>query len=167
MQKYKSLMRNITGSQITCFWTSTLNNECWQLINTKTDLLIVYVKYSCLMKTKFRWTSPCWKDIEKKVLRFHWFQVYVYIESNYGLYAIFKVMLLLSNAIGFHEAFATDEACKQETLTLPDTKFTLLGTCLCSNGWVQFSRTCRIFPDFFPLLEYLSVLSRFFFAQSA
>ena len=38
----------------------------------------------------------------------------------------------------------------------------LLGTCLCSNCWDQFYRTCRIFFRVFSLhLEYPSVLSRF------
>ena len=32
MQKYKSLMRSITGSQITCFWSST-NKQCILSIN--------------------------------------------------------------------------------------------------------------------------------------
>ena len=32
--------------------------------------MIEYVKYSCLIKAKFRWTSPYWKDIENKSVAF-------------------------------------------------------------------------------------------------
>ena len=37
MQKYKSFMRNITGSQITCFWTSTFK-QCILTINQFKEL---------------------------------------------------------------------------------------------------------------------------------
>ena len=47
-----------------------LNNAYWQLINTQNDLLMEYLTYSCLMKTKFRWTSSCWKDIENTSVAF-------------------------------------------------------------------------------------------------
>ena len=55
---------------------------------------------------------------------------------------------------GFHGAFATGVACQQGGLTLPDTWFRsypLLGTCLCSNCWYQFSRTCLVFSRLFTL----------------
>ena len=54
---------------------------------------------------------------------------------------------------GFHGAFATDVACQQGTLTLPDTWFRppYWGTCLCSNCWDQIPRTCHVFTlDFSP-----------------
>ena len=47
-----------------------LNNAYWQSINTKNDILIEHVKYSCQMKTKFLWTRPCWKDIENSSVVF-------------------------------------------------------------------------------------------------
>ena len=61
-QKYKSRMRSITGSQITCFRTSTFKNAHWQSINTNNSFSIECVKCNCLMKTKFWLASPCWKD---------------------------------------------------------------------------------------------------------
>ena len=67
---------------------------------------------------------------------------------------------------GFHGAFATDVACQQGTLTLSDTLLSSLsGTCLYSNCWDQFSRTCRIFsrlltlniPGYFLVFAYVFV----------
>ena len=47
---------------------------------------------------------------------------------------------------GFHRTFATGVACRQETLTPPDTWSRIIGTCICSTFWDQsFSRTCRYF----------------------
>ena len=47
---------------------------------------------------------------------------------------------------GFHITFATGVACRQGTLTPPDTWSRLFGTCICSTCWDQsFSRTCRYF----------------------
>ena len=51
---------------------------------------------------------------------------------------------------GFHGAFATDMACQQGTLTLPDTWFRPpLWVCLCSNCWDQIPRTCHVFTRLF------------------
>ena len=55
---------------------------------------------------------------------------------------------------GFHGAFARGIAYKQGTATLPDTWFRPnFGTCLSSNCWDQFSRSCRVFSRRFPLLS--------------
>ena len=55
------------------------------------------------------------------------------------------------------EHFANGVECQQGTLTLPDTWFCVpfFGTCLCSDCWDHFSRTCRVFPRLFTL-EYPS-----------
>ena len=58
--------------------------------------------------------------------------------------------------IGFHRTFVTDVACRQGTLTLPDTWSRPYGTFICSTCWDQFcyfSRLCssnipRYFLDF-------------------
>ena len=62
---------------------------------------------------------------------------------------------------GFHGAFATSMACQQGAL--PDTCFRtpVFWTCLCTNCWDQFSRTCRVFSQLFTLNIYPSVHSRF------
>ena len=47
---------------------------------------------------------------------------------------------------GFHRTFATGVACRQGTLTPPDTWSRPFGTCMCSTSWDQsFFRTCRYF----------------------
>ena len=69
MQNHKPLMWNITGSQITCFRTSTFK-QCILTINTKNSLLIENVKYHCLMKTEFWLRSPCLKNIESTSVAF-------------------------------------------------------------------------------------------------
>ena len=55
---------------------------------------------------------------------------------------------------GFDGAFGTGVACQQGTLTTPDTWFRpLLGACMCSDCWDQFS---RLYTD---LMTYRSWLS--------
>ena len=50
---------------------------------------------------------------------------------------------------GFHRAFATDVACRQGTLTPPDTCSRPFGTCICSTCWGKsFSELVVIFPDY-------------------
>ena len=45
---------------------------------------------------------------------------------------------------GFHRTFATGVACRQGTLTPPDTRSRPIGTCIYSTWWDQsFFRTCR------------------------
>ena len=47
---------------------------------------------------------------------------------------------------GFHRTFATGVACRQGTLTPPDTWSRPFGTCICSTCWNQsFFRICRYF----------------------
>ena len=47
---------------------------------------------------------------------------------------------------GFHRTGATGVACRQGTLTPPDTSSRPFGTCICSACWDQsFSRSCRYF----------------------
>ena len=57
-------------------------------------------------------------------------------------------LTLLLN-IGFKMAFATGVACRQGTLTPPDTWSRPFGTCICSTYWDQFfSELVVIFPDY-------------------
>ena len=47
-------------SGIELVFEEVLSNYAYlQSRNTKNGLLIEYVKYNCLMRTKFGWTSPC------------------------------------------------------------------------------------------------------------
>ena len=49
----------------------------------------------------------------------------------------------------FHRTFATGVACRQGTLTPPDTWSRPFGTCICSTCWDQsFSKLVVIFPDY-------------------
>ena len=50
---------------------------------------------------------------------------------------------------GFHRTFATGVACRQGTLTPPDTWSRTFGTCICSTCWDQsFSELVVILPDY-------------------
>ena len=50
---------------------------------------------------------------------------------------------------GFHRTFATGVACRQGTLTPPDTESRPFGTCICSTCWDQsFSELVVILPDY-------------------
>ena len=50
---------------------------------------------------------------------------------------------------GFHRTFATGVACRQGTLTPPDTWSRDFGTCICSTCWDQsFSELVVILPDY-------------------
>ena len=50
---------------------------------------------------------------------------------------------------GFHRTFASGVACRQGTLTPPDTWSRPFGTCICSTCWDQsFSELVVIFPDY-------------------
>ena len=50
---------------------------------------------------------------------------------------------------GFHGKFATGVACRQGTLTPPDTWSRPFGTCICSTCWDQsFSELVVILPDY-------------------
>ena len=76
MQKYKSLMRNITGCQITCFWTSTFkqyiftinpfkewsfDRKCKVQLSDENKILMVksmlekYRKYKCCVFIDFEY----------------------------------------------------------------------------------------------------------------
>ena len=60
---------------------------------------------------------------------------------------------------GFHTTFATGVACRQRTLTPPDTWSRPFGTCICSTCWDQsFSELVVILPDY-ALRIFLSVFS--------
>ena len=63
---------------------------------------------------------------------------------------LYQAVTLLPNSIfyriliGFHRTFTTCVACRQGTLTPPDTLSRPFGNCICSTCWDQaFSRTCR------------------------
>ena len=69
--------------------------------------------------------------------------------------------------IGFHGASATGVACRQGTLTPPDTWSRPFGTCICSTCWDQsFSELVVILPDYalrislgtFSILPYIYTL---------
>ena len=50
---------------------------------------------------------------------------------------------------GFHRIFATGVACRQGTLTPPDTWSSPFGTCICSTCWDKsFSELVVILPDY-------------------
>ena len=50
---------------------------------------------------------------------------------------------------GFHRTFATGVACRQGTLTPPDTLSRPCGTCICSTCWDHtFSELVGILPDY-------------------
>ena len=50
---------------------------------------------------------------------------------------------------GFHRTFATGAACRQGTLTPPDTWSRPFGTCICSTCWDQsVSELVVILPDY-------------------
>ena len=50
---------------------------------------------------------------------------------------------------GFHRTFATGVACRQGTLTPPDTWSRPFGTCICSTCWDQsFTELVVILPDY-------------------
>ena len=50
---------------------------------------------------------------------------------------------------GFHRTFATGVACRQGTLTPPDTWSRPFGICICSTCWDQtFSELVAILPDY-------------------
>ena len=50
---------------------------------------------------------------------------------------------------GFHRTFSTGVACRQGTLTPPDTWSRPFGTCICSTCWDQsFSELVVILPDY-------------------
>ena len=56
---------------------------------------------------------------------------------------------LYRNLSGFHRTFATGVACRQGTLTPPDTWSRPFGTCICSTCWDQsFSELVVILPDY-------------------
>ena len=110
MKNYKSLMRNITGSQITCFWTSTLNNAYWQSIKTKNDLLIEYVKYSCLMKNfdgqchvrKISRKNKCFFFID---FEYNLQPPELEISDTYRFFLIFLIQLKLVNSNSLNSNF--------------------------------------------------------------
>ena len=49
---------------------------------------------------------------------------------------------------GFHRTFATGVACRQGTLTPPDTWSRPFGTCICSTCWDQSFSELVILPDY-------------------
>ena len=60
--------------------------------------------------------------------------------ANLTFYRIFK---------GFHRTFETGVACRQGTLTPPDTWSRPFGTCIFPTCWDHsFFRTCRYFLDY-------------------
>ena len=63
-----------------------------------------------------------------------------------GFVPISTFYIILS---GFHRTFATGVACRQGTLTPPNTLSRPFGTCICSTCWDQsFSELVVILPDY-------------------
>ena len=63
---------------------------------------------------------------------------------------------------GFHVAFATDVACQQGALTLPDTRFRPhFGTCLSSNVETRFLKLAMSLLDFSPWIPLGTFLNLF------
>ena len=77
MQKYKSLKRNITGSQITCFWTSTFK----QCILTINQYKICQVQLSD-ENENYDGQFHVGKISKIQLLLFHWFRVYFWTEIS-------------------------------------------------------------------------------------
>ena len=75
--KYKSLMRNIIGSHITCFWTNTFK-QCILTINQYKKLSFDRIcKVQLSDENKILMDKVHVRKISKiQVLRFHWFRVY-------------------------------------------------------------------------------------------
>ena len=74
IQLYKSFMRNITRSQITCFWTSTFK-QCILTINQYKGWSFDRICTVVLRKQNFDRQVHIGKISKIKVLRFHWFRV--------------------------------------------------------------------------------------------
>ena len=102
-------------------------NRHWASFMVDTGILSNNMKFPshrCWMTffgLPYTMTTPCWSDFV----------------PNWTFYRILG---------GFHRAFATGMACRQGTLTLPDTWSRPFGTCICSTCWDQsFFRICRYF----------------------
>ena len=82
--------------------------------------------------TNVKWHSVTWPDIMTTP---YWSD----FVPNSTFYRILS---------GFHRTFATGVACRQGTLTPPDTWSRPFGTCICSTCWDQtFSELVVILPD--------------------
>ena len=108
-----------------------------QTEDMKSTLRKFYGRYGDLIKqyevfplTNVKWHSVTWPYIMTTPLL-------IRLCTELDLYRILS---------GFLRTFATGVACRQGTLTPPDTWSRLFGTCICSACWDQsFFRTCHCF----------------------
>ena len=77
-----------------------------------------------------------------------WHSISMSICVNWYFFSIVPVWCKTVKS-GFHRTFATGVACRQGTLTPPDTWSRPFGTCICSTCWDQsFSELVIISPDY-------------------
>ena len=86
--------------------------------------------------------STCW-DQRRTISMRHYTSMWQYYRTSHFTESE------VSPDIGFHRASATGVACRQGTLTPPDTWSRPFGTCICSTCWDQsFSELVVILPDY-------------------
>ena len=131
---------------------TTINTSGWKKIVTywqtgcrKGGVLLIY---RGTLTPPDTFSCPIW-DLQTF---FYWDYWYAIIH-NTGLWHLSPTWLLLTLTlllnIGFHRASATGVACRQGTLTPPDTWSRPFGTCIYSTCWDQyFSELVVIFPDY-------------------
>ena len=91
------------------------------------------------------WSCPIW-DLQMFFCWDHWHSIIHY--TSLCLTWLLPTLTLLPNTC-FHRASATGVACRQGTLTPPDTWSRPIGTCICSTCWDQsFSELVVILPDY-------------------
>ena len=126
--------------------TSTVEREYFKTTKTHKKLIrnamskAPYYMYTFYYLTICNYNpSPHWSDFE----------------PNSTFYRILR---------GFHRLFATGVACRQGTLTPPDTWSRPVWTYICSTSWDQSFSELVVFSRTM-LFDYPSVLSRFCLAQ--
>ena len=109
----------------TCMCSNVETNLSWTcLVSGPLNFEHPSVLLFCSVNWPYTMTTPYWSDFV----------------PNSTFYRILN---------GFHRTFATVVACRQGTLTPPDTWSRPFGTCLCSTCWDQsFSGLVVIFPDY-------------------
>ena len=94
------------------------------------------------------WSCPIW-DLQMFSCWDHWHSIIHYTSLWHLFPDLTFYQLWRYYWIGFQRAFATGVACRQGTLTPPDTWSCPFGTCICSSCWDQsFSELVVILPDY-------------------